>query len=76
MHTWRSAEDRHGVGNDPDGLAFFLRRMARDYAPGLPLYVTENGMANADRVDAAGDVSDPERLSYFAEHLAAWHRAG
>ena len=56
---------------DPEGLAFFLRRMARDYAPGLPLYVTENGMANADMVNAAGEVQDPERVAYFEGHLAA-----
>jgi beta-glucosidase len=56
---------------DPGGLAFFLRRMARDYAPGLPLYVTENGMANADVVNAGGGVTDPERTSYFEGHLGA-----
>ena len=55
---------------DPGGLAFFLRRMASDYAPGLPLYVTENGMANADQLNAEGGVTDPERLSYFEGHLA------
>jgi beta-glucosidase len=55
----------------PEGLAFFLRRMANDYAPGLPLYVTENGMANADLVNADGIVPDVDRTSYFESHLAA-----
>lgn len=56
---------------DPEGLAVFLRRMARDYVPGLPLYVTENGMVNADMLNAAGDLHDPERVAYFEGHLAA-----
>jgi beta-glucosidase len=52
----------------PEGLSFFLRRLANDYAPGLPLYVTENGMANPDRV-VAGVVDDPERIAFYNAHL-------
>lgn len=58
----------------PDGLGFFLRRLARDYAPGLPQYVTENGMANDDRVNDEGTVNDPQRIDYFAGHLAQVER--
>ena len=54
---------------DPAGLGFFLRRLAEDYAPGLPQYVTENGMANDDHVGPDGAVADPERGSYFEGHL-------
>jgi beta-glucosidase len=52
----------------PEGLSFFLRRLADDYAPGLPLYVTENGMANNDRL-SEGKVDDPERIAYYSDHL-------
>jgi beta-glucosidase len=60
---------------DPEGLSFFLRRLASDYAPGLPQYVTENGMANDDHVtydgpDGAVAVHDRQRTDYFAAHLA------
>jgi beta-glucosidase len=30
----------------PDGLRDFLMRTAREYSGDLPIYVTENGMAN------------------------------
>lgn len=62
---------RKGWEIDPEGLAFFLRRMALDYAAGLPLYVTENGMTNADGVNADGHLRDRERTGYCEEHLAA-----
>ena len=54
---------------DPAGLGFFLRRIATDYAPGLPQYVTENGMANDDRKDADDEIVDPDRIAYFEGHL-------
>lgn len=58
----------------PDGLHHFLTRMARDYVGDLPLYVTENGMANADVID--GDaVTDQVREDYLFAHLAATRRA-
>ena len=36
---------------DPQGLGFFLNRLATEIAPGLPIYY-RNGMANADTVNA------------------------
>ena len=59
---------------DPAGLGFFLRRLATDYAPGLPLYVTENGMANDDvpgggGSGANGSINDQARITYFERHL-------
>ena len=54
----------------PEGLQFFLRRLANDYCPELPIYITENGMANADRL-IEGQVADAARISYFDAHLAA-----
>ncbi|OYU19926.1 MAG: beta-glucosidase [Rhodobacteraceae bacterium PARR1] len=58
----------------PDGLHHFLTRMARDYVGDLPLYVTENGMANAD-VLQDGAVSDDVRTDFLFSHLAATKRA-
>ncbi len=55
----------------PDGLHHFLTWVDRTYTKGLPLYVTENGMANADVVGR----DDAERLDYVAQHLAATRRA-
>ncbi len=48
---------------DPDGLERFLVRLARY---GKPLFVTENGMADAE---------DGVRPAFILTHLAALHRA-
>lgn len=49
----------------PEGLGHLLRRTAREFTGELPLFVTENGMANPDRAGAP----DLARLSYLDEHL-------
>ena len=54
----------------PQGLQGFLARMARDYVGDLPMYVTENGMANADVVENNA-VTDQIREDYLFAHLAA-----
>jgi beta-glucosidase len=54
----------------PQGLTDFLVRSAQKYTGNLPLYVTENGMANADRVNN-GQVPDAARIDYFNQHLKA-----
>ncbi|GAA2073850.1 hypothetical protein GCM10009840_04030 [Pseudolysinimonas kribbensis] len=54
----------------PDGLIDVLR-MAAERAPGLPLYVTENGSAWPDTIAPDGTVDDPERTAYLEAHLAA-----
>jgi beta-glucosidase len=53
----------------PEGLKHFLKRTHEDYTHGLPLYVTENGMANYDVVEN-GAVHDPERMDFLDAHLA------
>ncbi|AJE46903.1 GH1 family beta-glucosidase [Celeribacter indicus] len=58
----------------PEGLHRILTRLARDHVGGLPVVVTENGMAWDDRV-RDGRVDDPERCAYIRDHLAAMHRA-
>ena len=52
----------------PDGLENLLVRISNDYKK-LPLYVTENGMAEVEGVD------DPRRTSYYSDHLKAVLRA-
>lgn len=54
----------------PEGLHHFLA-LAHDHAGGLPLYVTENGMANPD----APGVPDDARIDYLDRHLSAARRA-
>jgi beta-glucosidase len=44
-------------------------------APGLPIFVTENGCAAEDYVNPAGEVNDVERVRYLHTHLEAAARA-
>jgi beta-glucosidase len=44
-------------------------------APGLPLYITENGCAAEDYVNPDGEVNDVERVRYLHTHLEAAARA-
>ena len=55
----------------PEGLHHFLTMIARDYAPGVPIYVTENGMAHGDALGRP----DTERMDYLRTHLAQARRA-
>jgi beta-glucosidase len=58
----------------PEGLTRLLTRLATDYdVP--PLYLTENGAAYVDVPAADGQVHDPERVAYLADHLRAVHAA-
>ncbi|MEV5983511.1 GH1 family beta-glucosidase [Streptomyces sp. NPDC052051] len=59
---------------DPTGLHELLMRYSQE-APGLPLYVTENGAAYEDVPGPDGQVDDPERIAYLHGHLAAIRRA-
>jgi beta-glucosidase len=59
---------------DPEGLHELLLRLAVE-APGLPLYITENGAACYDYVTPEGIVDDSDRLSYLRGHLQAARRA-
>ncbi len=57
---------------EPDGLYELLTRLNHE-APGLPLYITENGCAAEDYVNPEGEVNDFERVDYLGGHLeAAW----
>ncbi|MGW5697757.1 family 1 glycosylhydrolase, partial [Streptomyces asiaticus] len=59
---------------DPTGLHDLLMRYSRE-APGVPLYITENGAAFDDKPDAEGAVHDPRRIDYLQAHLAVAHQA-
>jgi beta-glucosidase len=59
---------------EPQGLYDIVQRVARE-APGLTLYVTENGCAAEDYVNPEGKVLDEERIKYLHLHLAACARA-
>ena len=57
---------------EPDGLYDTLRALDLE-APGLPLYITENGCGCDDYVTPEGEVNDFERVDYLHGHLdAAW----
>ncbi len=58
----------------PEGLEHFLRNTQKNFTGDLPIFVTENGMANAD-VIADGAVDDHARIAYLAAHLGAVQRA-
>ena len=51
----------------PEGLTHFIKRTT-NYAPDLPHYITENGMAAADDI-RQGNLQDLERIDYFNNHL-------
>ena len=53
----------------PQGLTDLLLGLQREYRL-PPIYITENGMANADRL-VNGHVADAERIDYVRSHLAA-----
>ena len=59
---------------DPDGLYELLLRLSKD-APGLPLYITENGRAAEDYLNPHGKIDDLERIKFLHQHLDACARA-
>ena len=59
---------------NPEGLHHFLTMVAREYTGTLPLYITENGMANPD-VIADGQIDDQARIDYLDAHLAKVRQA-
>jgi beta-glucosidase len=59
---------------DPSGLHDLLVDLSKE-APGLPVYVTENGCAAEDYVNPQGEVNDVERVGFLHAHLEAAARA-
>jgi beta-glucosidase len=58
----------------PSGLTRLLVRLSQDY-PVQRVAVTENGAAYADAPSPDGQLHDPERTRYIAEHVAALGQA-
>jgi beta-glucosidase len=56
--------------NDPAAFTQGLLRLHRRYGPRV-LYVTENGLYQADTLGADGSCRDPERVAYLAGHIPA-----
>ncbi|WP_029180785.1 MULTISPECIES: GH1 family beta-glucosidase [Streptomyces] len=59
---------------EPAAMTRLLRRLDEDYAL-PPVYITENGAAYRDVVDATGSVPDPERIEFVDAHLGALQAA-
>lgn len=57
----------------PESLRWGARFVHERY--GLPIVITENGMANLDWPDAAGNVKDPQRIDYTQRYLLALHQS-
>lgn len=57
----------------PDSLHTALARLRTDYG-NPPVYVTENGSAEADEI-TGGRVRDAERIRFLHDYIAAAHRA-
>ncbi|MFD5157565.1 GH1 family beta-glucosidase [Streptomyces hawaiiensis] len=74
FHQTPGDRTQMGWSIDPTGLHDLLMRYTRE-APGLPLYITENGAAYDDKPDPDGRVHDKERLSYLHGHLTELRRA-
>jgi beta-glucosidase len=54
----------------PEGLRDLLIGFDRTYPNLPPIYITENGMSNADEV-VNGEVNDTQRSAYLQRHFAA-----
>ncbi|AUG81813.1 beta-glucosidase [Kitasatospora sp. MMS16-BH015] len=55
----------------PAAFTELLRELHRRHPRLPPIWITENGTAEADTVGADGLVHDAQRIDYLAEHLAA-----
>jgi beta-glucosidase len=58
----------------PEGLYNFLTRTVQEYSGDLPIFVTENGMANGDQI-INGSIDDQARIDYINQHIAQVRRA-
>ena len=58
----------------PEGLFDLLTRLS-GLAPGLPLYITENGAAFVDRPGPGGEFDDQDRISFLRDHIRVCEQA-
>lgn len=55
-------------GLDPIGLSIGMRKAHDRY--GLPMIITENGMALSEEPDESGAIHDEQRIAYLSAHIA------
>jgi beta-glucosidase len=60
-----------GVPNAPEYLPLLLSELRDRYGDALPPVYLTGGASYPDRADVRGDVGDPARIDYLAEHLVA-----
>jgi len=72
IHWVERGLPRTGMGWEvqPEGLTRLLQRVGSEYAPGIPLYVTENGAAYDD-VREGDTVPDADRTAFLVSHVSA-----
>lgn len=58
----------------PEGLYHFLTWANENYTKGLPIFVTENGLASND-VLINGNINDEQRIRYLNAHIEQVQRA-
>lgn len=58
---------------DPLGLCIALIDLYDRYKK--PLFIVENGLGAADKVEADGSINDEYRIDYFRQHIAAISKA-
>lgn len=60
----------------PDSTYWGIRHIGQTLnCPDLPIYITENGCAVEDSVNANGDVIDTDRILFLRQYLRSAHRA-
>lgn len=58
---------------DPQGLRIGMRRIMNRYQ--LPVFITENGLGEFDRLEANDTVKDHYRIDYLRQHISAIQEA-
>ncbi len=53
----------------PGGLSYFINRIHKEYDNNIPIYITENGMANNDKLSLGNSIQDHDRIEFFNIHL-------
>ena len=53
----------------PQGLSYFIKRINEEYNDKIPIYITENGMANNDKLNSKREIDDDDRIEFFNLHL-------
>ncbi len=53
----------------PEGLSYFIKRINKEYDNNIPIYITENGMANDDKLSLGNSIKDYDRVEFFNIHL-------